>query len=766
MHALRAPDPGMAPQGLRFVLTGATVALIYLTTATALADVVGIPFQAALVIGFCVGLVVHFTLQRHFVWRHRDAFALPLGRQTRRYLAIAAVQYGVTAASTSILPALIGVPRELVFLLTFAIVTCTNFLLFRNLIFHAEPIPGEGPSARGPSARVSSVAEPPARVRADGSHRSARAGPARRPLARLRSRRPAVIDAVIATLAVLLIASPLLFTNDAFAPDFTNSIWLANYQEHAIAASLHPTLFLNTQQIGVFEPLFVFYAGTLLSFTGALGALLGGSTITAFTLTILAAIAAAYGGLFWLTRQLGVRGPLAHAPAIVFATSAYYVSDLYGRGDWAEFVAISALPLLIAATLRVVRGPWRVAPAACLIVAAAVLSGSHNVTLLLATTVGGLALGIYWIASGLHRALPWRGMLTAAGLIALGVALNAWVLLPDLSYGLDTATSAREISWHYTAGFNTASVIFDPLRTVPSESTSPALYVQAPVLALAWGLIALPLTWRYRRLRSGAITALAVLGCLLAAIMSYSVYMSLPRVFRDMQFAYRMQTYVTLVCVGFVLLGALALTRRARDGRAGRGDRAMKLALGAVVAFSIGICVWQLWTPNTHIAGLSYSQRGEALAGPVDSVPRSWYTGDDYGDNALPVVLTRYTLGFSPESVLDGRLTGRGRIPPGPFATNIAGGPNLVHVGGGVHVVGRTAQDALVLEGNRKGSGSVDVEVRGQSSTPVVVGRTITLVVAALLLLALAAYAVVRDRRRRRFAAPEAQRPLPFDGPR
>jgi putative flippase GtrA len=747
----------MTPQGLRFVLTGGTVSLIYLATATTLADIVGVPFQVALAVGFSVGLVVHFTLQRHFVWRHREAFALPLGKQTGRYLTLAATQYSVIAASTSFLPPLLGVPTELVFLVTSAVVTCINFLLFRNLIFHATTTSGEGASERR-----SSIAKSFPRAGADGSaHRSARSSPVGRIAALLQSCRPAVIDAAIATLAVLLVASPMLFTDNAFAPDFTNAIWLINYQEHAIAANLHPTLFLNTDQIGIFEPLFVFYGGTLYSLAGALGALLGGATITAFELTILAAMAAAYGGFFWLARQLGVRGLMAHAPAIAFATSAYYVSDIYGRGDLAEFTAISVLPLLVAATLRVVRGPWRVAPAACLIAAAAIQGGSHNITLLLATTIMGLALAVYWIASGLPRALPWRGLLTAAGLITLGVALDAWVLIPDIAYAFDTVANAQEISWNFTAGFNTASVIFDPLRTVPSDSTSPALYIQAPVLALAWGLIALPLMWRYRRLRAGAIAALVVLGCLLAAIMSHSVFMSLPRAYRDIEFSYRMQSYVTLVCVCLVLLGALALTRRARDGRAGRVDVAMKLGLGAVVAFGIGLCTWQLWVPNTQIPGLSYSERGEALAGPADSLPSSWYSSDQFGDHALRLVSTQHAIGFNPESVHDDRFTGRGRVPSGPFATNIDGGPNLVRVSGGVHVVGRTSRNTLVLERNEKGSGPVEVEVRGRPSTPVVVGRIIT-VAAAALLLALAAYAAVRRLRKRRSVATVARRPSPI----
>ena len=179
--------------------------------------------------------------------------------------------------------------------------------------------------------------------------------------ARGRLSRPAVIEVAIATLAVLLIASPLLFTSDGFAPDFTNELWLAGYQQHVIAAHLHPTLFLQTQQ-GVFYPEFAFFGVTLFALTGALAVVLGGSTILAFEAVTLAAIAAAYGGLFWLARQLGVKGLLAHAPAIVFVTSAYYISDLYGKGAWAEFMAVSMLPLVLAASLRLARCRLSVGP--------------------------------------------------------------------------------------------------------------------------------------------------------------------------------------------------------------------------------------------------------------------------------------------------------------------------------------------------------------------------------------------------------------------
>jgi putative flippase GtrA len=104
-----------------------------------LADLVGLPFQVALAIGACAGLLVHFTLQRFFVWAHSDEYALALRHQAARYLAFAGAQYGLTAASTAILPTALGLPVELVYFGTVAILVSMNFLVFRNVIFHPQP---------------------------------------------------------------------------------------------------------------------------------------------------------------------------------------------------------------------------------------------------------------------------------------------------------------------------------------------------------------------------------------------------------------------------------------------------------------------------------------------------------------------------------------------------------------------------------------------------------------------------------------------------
>jgi choline kinase/putative flippase GtrA len=137
---LRSPQSGLLGQLVRFGLVGGTVALLYLTVTTVLSQVVGLPFQLALAIGFASGLLLHFTLQRVFVWAHHEEFALGLRHQVGRYLTMALAQYGLTAAATSVLPGLLGVAEEVAYLMTMAVVTTAGFLLMRFVIFHGDSV--------------------------------------------------------------------------------------------------------------------------------------------------------------------------------------------------------------------------------------------------------------------------------------------------------------------------------------------------------------------------------------------------------------------------------------------------------------------------------------------------------------------------------------------------------------------------------------------------------------------------------------------------
>jgi putative flippase GtrA len=128
---------------VRFGVAGGSVAIVYLTITTVLSQVLGLPFQLALAIGFASGLLLHFTLQRVFVWMHHEEFALGLRHQVGRYLLMASAQYGTTAASTAILPGALSVPTEVVYLATMVVVTMIGFTVMRLVIFHADSAPLE-----------------------------------------------------------------------------------------------------------------------------------------------------------------------------------------------------------------------------------------------------------------------------------------------------------------------------------------------------------------------------------------------------------------------------------------------------------------------------------------------------------------------------------------------------------------------------------------------------------------------------------------------
>jgi len=132
-----APSAPIAAQAARFAMSGGFVALVYLGVTSMLAEVAGAPFQVALAIGFALAISTHFCLQRLFVWTHEGSFALSLRGQALRYLLLAGIQYGLTAAITAAVPHAIGVPTEPVYLITAALLSAANFLLFRSRVFHS-----------------------------------------------------------------------------------------------------------------------------------------------------------------------------------------------------------------------------------------------------------------------------------------------------------------------------------------------------------------------------------------------------------------------------------------------------------------------------------------------------------------------------------------------------------------------------------------------------------------------------------------------------
>jgi putative flippase GtrA len=121
---------------IRYGVAGGCVALVYLSVPLLLHDVVGIPIEVAIPIGYALALTLQFNLQRHFVFHHIDEFALTTRQQISRYAVMAAVQYPTTALATAFLPRLLHISSDAAFLATTGTISLTAFLLLRGHIFH------------------------------------------------------------------------------------------------------------------------------------------------------------------------------------------------------------------------------------------------------------------------------------------------------------------------------------------------------------------------------------------------------------------------------------------------------------------------------------------------------------------------------------------------------------------------------------------------------------------------------------------------------
>jgi putative flippase GtrA len=121
---------------IRYGIAGGCVALVYLGVPLLLHDVVGIPIEVAIPIAYVLALMLHFNLQRHFVFRHIDEFALSTRQQIGRYAMIAAVQYPMTALATAFLPGLLHISSDAAFLIISLSISLTAFLMLRGHVFH------------------------------------------------------------------------------------------------------------------------------------------------------------------------------------------------------------------------------------------------------------------------------------------------------------------------------------------------------------------------------------------------------------------------------------------------------------------------------------------------------------------------------------------------------------------------------------------------------------------------------------------------------
>lgn len=121
-------------QGARFLGAGAFITVLYVCL-TGAGRALGAPWWLAIGIGYAVATSTHFVLHRTFVFR-RSEFALSLGQQIPRFVAVVVCQYAVTTAAMTWLPDALGVPEGIVFVGVAGTVTVLSFVVLRTRLFH------------------------------------------------------------------------------------------------------------------------------------------------------------------------------------------------------------------------------------------------------------------------------------------------------------------------------------------------------------------------------------------------------------------------------------------------------------------------------------------------------------------------------------------------------------------------------------------------------------------------------------------------------
>jgi hypothetical protein len=121
---------------LRYAISGTIVGVFSLAMPVLLNAEFGVALEVCIPIIYVLSAMLQFSLQRLFVFRHIEKFALPMHRQGLWYVAIAAFQYPVSALSTAFLPSLLGVPARAVYVVATLAVALLTLLFLRTNVFH------------------------------------------------------------------------------------------------------------------------------------------------------------------------------------------------------------------------------------------------------------------------------------------------------------------------------------------------------------------------------------------------------------------------------------------------------------------------------------------------------------------------------------------------------------------------------------------------------------------------------------------------------
>lgn len=561
---------------------------------------------------------------------------------------------------------------------------------------------------------------------------------------------PWPVGLLIAAVVIFLLITPMLWNHNFIGYDWYAHLWYIWHMEGSLRANGFPSLFTHNL-LGVFDPHYAFYGGTLYVLAGLISVVVG--HVAAFVITWIGAFSMAYGGFYWLGRQAGLSSLTAHAPCILFVASPWWLMSIYAWGSWGQAVAISSLVLLVASGISILRDDrLRLGPAAALAVSTTMYTGSHNLTMAWASTLALIVTAVLLaLVPGARRLITRRGLKRLGVVMVPAFLVNAWFFLPDVIYQADTAIAKNTFmaeSFLRTSMFYVDSENLLRLSARNPQPGFPHLDFHLPLLAFAWIVIGLVV---FRpKLRSSwlwtAATFLAVMIVIWQVMTHVEWILGLPTPYDRIQAPYRLGAYITLG-LGGALVCTLALGARAKSW-----GRWWVLALLPIVVLTFAQGKQLVDEP------LGFNPAGPPWSTPQPYQTKSqWMGAGDYVNARLPGVQVDPSMPFilfQPEDAEDGdRVTAS--VPAGPnqyIASNLKAATWLINVEGAKIVAIDQLGNAVMQTDPNNSSGVAKVTVSATSPWPVTLGRILT----ALAILTLLTGAIVLFRRGRA-AAPSPQ---------
>jgi hypothetical protein len=243
------------------------------------------------------------------------------------------------------------------------------------------------------------------------------------------------------------------------------------------------------------------------------------------------------------------------------SASPYYMTMINRTGAWAELVAVSMVPLMLVSGLSVLRASrsrwW---PFLGLAVTTVLSTGSHNITLLWGTTILLVVLSaILASVPSARRQVTRGGVLRLVGVMLPALLVNAWFLLPDVTYQSMTRLASLLVS--DSLRWAAPMVHGQYLLSLGRPASPPRLNVlQLPLLTMAWALAGIVLakaSWRSAWMR--VVLVLSVVIAVLTVLMTnVGLILALPGAFPMIQLSYRLESYILLSVCG-ATIGVLRL---------------------------------------------------------------------------------------------------------------------------------------------------------------------------------------------------------------